>query len=334
MRTPTYISPSAFMLYEKDPDEYILRHLVDHRPPRTPQELPASVGSAFDAWVKSCLHAQLFGPAADPKFEFSAIFEEQVEPHNRDRARLMGLRCFDSYVHTGAYDELLELMQDAKEDPQFEFTATGEVNGVPMVGKPDCRFVTKNDLHVILDWKVKGYCSKWGASPAKGYRIVRDGLDWPKPSRGTGKAHKLYKPIDFKGLEISETWMEECDKDWAVQLSIYGWLLGEPVGDENVVVCIDEIPCKSRLKDDPPQEPLLRIANHRARVSPQFQKDLSGRISNLWERIQSGWIFDDVSREISDARFKTIERRAVGLASDGSFEEDLFNEISRPGYRK
>ena len=332
MRTPQHISPSAFMLFEKDQDEYILRHLVDNRPPRMPQELPASVGSAFDAWVKSNLHAKLFGPGADPQFEFTAIFESQVEAHNRDRALQMGLRCFDSYVHTGAYDELLVLMEDAASDPQFEFTATGTVMGVPMLGKPDCRFVTNSGIHVILDWKVKGYCSKWGASPAKGYRIVRDGLDWTKPSRGAGKAHKIYKPIDFNGLEISETPMEDCDKDWATQLSIYGWLLGEPVGAENVVICIDEIPCKSRQDDNLP--PLLRIANHRARVSPDFQFDLSKRIADMWQRITSGWFFTDVSREENDAMLVAINRRAEGLSSDGSFEEDLFNEISRPGYRR
>jgi hypothetical protein len=320
------------MLWEKDQREYILRHLVDNRPARTKQELPASVGSSFDAWVKSNLHAELFGPGADPQFEFTAIFEEQVESHNRDRARDMGLRCFDSYVHTGAYDELLALMKNAKEDPQFEFTATGAVLGVPMIGKPDCRFVTESGVHVILDWKVKGYCSKWGASPAKGYRIVRDGLDWPKPSRGAGKAHKLYDPIDLEGLEISKTPMEQCDKDWAVQLSIYGWLLGEAVGDENVVICIDEIPCKSR--QDKGLDPLLRIANHRARVSPEFQFDIAGRICELWKRITTGHIFTDVDRETSDAKFTTIERAATALASDGSYEEDLFNELSRAGYRR
>lgn len=332
MRTPTYISPSAFMLWEKDPNEYALRHLVDNRPPRTPQELPASVGSSFDAWVKSNLHAKLFGPGANPQFEFSAIFETQVEPHNRDRARLMGLRCFDSYVHSGAYDDLLVMMENAKEDPQFEFSATGEINGVPMVGKPDCRFVTEHGLHIILDWKVKGYCSKYGASPAKGYRIVRDGLDWPKPSRNNGKAHKLYKPIDFKGMEISETPMETCDKDWAVQLSIYGWLLGEKIGDEHVVICIDELPCKSR--QDKGLEPLIRVANHRARVSPEFQVDLSNRISDLWNRITTGHIFTDVDKETSEKRFAALQRGAIALASDGSFEEDLFNEVSRPGYRR
>ncbi len=334
MRIPRYISPSAFMLWQKDQEEYILRHLVDKRPPRTPQELPASVGSSFDAWVKSNLHAKLFGSGADPQFEFSAIFESQVESHNRDRAREMGLRCFDNYVHTGSYDELLELMLGAKEEPEFEFTATGDVNGVPMVGKPDCRFITRYGLHVILDWKVKSYCSRWSASPAKGYRLCRDGLGWPKPSRSNGKSHKLYRPVVFNGLEISETPMEDCDKDWATQLSIYGWLLGEEVGADDVVLCIDELPCKSRQKNDPPQPPLLRVANHRAKVSREFQLALFAGIEDLWNRIKTGHIFPEDEREVSNARMAIMDRRATSLASDGSFEEDLFNEVARPGYRK
>jgi len=332
MRKPKHISPSAFMLWAKDEDEYVLRHLVTNRPPRTDQVLAASVGSSFDAWTKSNLHAALFGAGADPKFEFAAIFEEQVEPHNRDEARLMGLHCFDNYVATGAYDELLELMQNAQSEPKFEFLCSGDVDGVPLLGYPDCQFVTASGLHVILDWKVRNYCSKYSASPIKNHRICRDGLDWPKPSRSNGKAHKNYKPMDFHGLEINEGYMELADKEWATQLSIYGWLLGEEPGDENVVVCIDELVSKSRKPDN--DTPLLRVANHRARVSRDFQLQLLKNIKTLWGRIQSGHVYGNLPREESDQKFQEIEKKAVGLASDGSDLENWFSQLSRAGYRK
>lgn len=335
MRKPKAISPSAFMLWEKDPKEYALRHLVDHRPPRTAQELPASVGSSFDAWVKSALHAALFGPGHDPKYAFEALFESQVEAHNRDPAHAYGLRCFDNYVHTGAYDELLELMQGAKEAPQFEFDAAAVVQGVPISGKPDCRFVHETGVHFILDWKVKGYCSKWGASPSKNYRLCRDGLEWPKPSRSHGKSHKGYKPVDFHGVEINEHHMETGNSEWAIQLGMYGWMMGEEVGDEAVVVAIDEIVSKSRQKEDPPQPPLLRIANHRCRIGKEFQEDVMRRIRHLWDAIDSGWILQDMSREDSDAWFASVETKAVGLqVEDDDPNADFYSSVARLGYRK
>lgn len=332
MRIPKHISPSAYMLWAKNEEEYVLRHLCTNRPPYQPQVLAASVGSSFDAWTKSNLHAALFGPGADPKFEFAAIFEDQVEEHNRDEARLMGLHCFDNYVATGAYDELLALMLKAQSEPKFEFLCSGEVGGVPLLGYPDCQFVTEHGLHVILDWKVRNYCSKYSASPIKSYRLCRDGLDWPKPSRSNGKPHKNYKPIMHNGLEINETYMEVADKEWATQLSIYGWLLGETPGDEDVVVCIDELVSKSRKPDN--DIPLLRVANHRARVSRDFQLTLLNNIQMLWKRIQTGHIFGGVSREESDRKFATIEKKAIGLASDGSELEDWFSNLARTGYRK
>ncbi len=350
MRIPKALSPSAFMLWEKDAIEYVLRHLVDNRPPRTPQALPASVGSAFDACVKSNLYSAIFGASTDPRFEFDALFCEQVEEHNRDEARVMGLHVFDNYVETGSYNELLVLMADAKEAPAFEFSQGNVVNNVPLFGKPDCRFVNVNGIHIILDWKVRGYCSKYGASPMKGYALCRDGLDWTKrnltkkqlekqangeevvgkTSRSHYNEHAKYLAMDFNGLTINQGFLESCDEEWATQLSIYGWLMGEKVGDENVVVCIDEIVGKFMGEGE---RPLLRVANHKARVSSRFQTKLFNRIRRLWDAITSGYVFQDMSRSDSDATFEMLQKRANGMASDGSEEEDWFSQMGRPAYR-
>ena len=85
-----------------------------------------SVGGSFDAYAKSALHEQLFGKGAAPQFEFQTIFENQVEPHNRDFAIEAGKYIFDCYVLTGAFEELLAMLEKSKEPPRFEFEVRGD----------------------------------------------------------------------------------------------------------------------------------------------------------------------------------------------------------------
>jgi hypothetical protein len=66
-----------------------------------------SIGSSFDAYAKSWLHENLFGKGNDPRFEFQALFEAQVEPHNRDWALQNGQYVFEQYKQSGALSDLL-----------------------------------------------------------------------------------------------------------------------------------------------------------------------------------------------------------------------------------
>jgi hypothetical protein len=230
MRTPKTLSYSALCLFERDPDEYYIKYLADHPAPRLPQEQPAAVGSSFDAYVKSMLNWHLYGQAMSPQFEFPAIFESQVESQNRDFALKAGKHVFKAYKRCGAYNDLLTLLQRSIEPPRFEFTVNGTVSGVPFTGKPDVRFVLdlgQGCIPCIFDFKVRGYCSKYGASPSKGYATCLDGFESAKPSRSQGKEHAMYKAMDFRGLTINSGYMEFCNSEYADQLCIYGWLLGE-----------------------------------------------------------------------------------------------------------
>lgn len=348
MRTPKFLSYSSLSLWEKDKEEFYLRNLADTRAPRLPQENFMAVGSGFDAYAKSALHAAIFGPGTDPEFEFEAIFEQQVEPHNRDWCREHGKYIFDCYVHTGSYDELLQLLLKAIEPPKFESKVEGLLGGkVPFMGKPDLRFLVQFDgcdvLRIVLDWKVKGYCSKYGASPSKGYALCRDGYDAVKlgidktkacpegkQSRSHGKEHELYLPYNHRGLLINAGYMETCNSEYADQTSLYGWLLGETPGDENVVTWIDEIVAKYMGEG---VKPLLRVANHRARVKGEYQKQLLNRCIECWNAISTRHIFGDLNRADSDARCQMLEQMSVGLQSDGSPEDQWFNEVSRKGFR-
>ena len=141
MRVPKSISPSALASFEKDKEEYYFKYICENRPPRTAQSQAASVGSAFDAVVKANLIHDIYG---DPLSEtFMMLFETQVEPQNRDFAIGAGHHVMDNYEYCGAYAELLTLMDECEVDPKFEFDADIDVEGIPIIGKPDCRFVHK-----------------------------------------------------------------------------------------------------------------------------------------------------------------------------------------------
>jgi len=315
------ISPSALATFEKDRDEYYLKYLSEPKPERSPQSEPASVGSAFDARVKANLMADLLGVHCGETHD--ALFESQVEPHNRDFALNAGLHCFNSYLHCGAYRDLATMMEDAQEEPQFEFNADVTIDGIPLFGKPDARFVDANGNHIVLDWKVNGYCGKANTSPAKGYALCRDGLGYPKPSRSHGKSHKLYKPRDHNGVEINDFNLEHISIDWADQLTMYGWMMGETPGDE-IIVCIDQITGKGIEGSNP----ALRIANHRATVSKDYQLNLVKRLKDMWGRVQSGQIFEGSAEKCAEI-CRRLDNVAVAVQSDGTAQGDFLAQCFR-----
>ena len=330
MRIPKSLSYSSMVLWETNPEEFFLRYLAEHAAPRLPQEPPMAVGSSFDARVKSALYAALFGAGSNPKFEFEAIFESQVEEQCRDFARTAGQVVFDAYKLCGAYDELLTLLQKSVEAPRFEFKVDGIIASVPFTGKPDCRFgleLGRGLIHCILDWKVRGYCSKYATSPSKGYMLCRDGYKSDKPSRSHNTQHTNYMAYDHRGLTINVGYMEYCNSDYADQLCLYGWLLGEIPGDENLVGMIEEIVAK------PATPPTLRIANHRARIKADYQQKLQGRVVHCWTAITTGDIFPDLTHEENISRCEVLEETALSLGKTAGPYDDWFNAVSRPTLR-
>jgi hypothetical protein len=332
MRLPTYLSYSSLSLFESDPPEFYIKYLADNRPARQPQTGPMCVGSAFDAYVKSALHEALYGKGADPVYELQTLFEDQVEPQNRDFAWAAGEHVFESYKTSGAYGELLELLKKSVEAPRFECKLTGDIDGAPFLGKPDCRFVLdlgSGRISIVLDWKVKGFCGKHAASPTKGYALCRDGFHG-KRSRSHGKSHDMYMAFDFRGMEINRDYMENNARDYADQCSIYGWLLGEPIGSEESIVWIDEIVSKPTGNALEGEYPTLRVSNFRSRVKPEYQRQLVERITNCWQAVTSGHIFQEMTKEENDEYIEMLDQMATGLASDGSPEEDWYSEATRP----
>ncbi len=306
MRKPLALSPSSLKLWRMNREQFYIEKLCENRPAKTPQTKPQGVGSGFDARVKSALYAALFGQQHDPAYSFEALFEKQVEPHLRDWVREQTAHAFEAYLLSIAYDDLLVLLQQSSETPRFEFEVTRTIDGVPLLGKPDCRFVL--GVPVILDWKVCGYMSN--ASPSQGYVLCRDGYLF-EHSRSHNSMHKLCVPEDYRGIRINRTPFEQFNAEYAQQLAIYGWLMGETPGCSNFVAAIDELACKSTS-----DKPSIRVAQHRARIGSFFQRRLLDIAKHCWQCIESGHVFSELSREDSDSRCATLDAAARSMPSD------------------
>lgn len=142
MKKIAYLSPTSIALFYKDVREFYLNYLSDNRPERFPQTRPMSIGSAFDAYVKSYLHEALFGKGKDPAYAFEALFEKQVEAHNRDWALTAGRFAFECYKLSGALADMMIELNKATNAPRFEFELRGTVTSP----------LTYNDGKITSDW--------------------------------------------------------------------------------------------------------------------------------------------------------------------------------------
>lgn len=338
MRTPEYLSPSSLKCAEDDQEEFYFRYLAETRIPKIPQTQPMSVGSAFDAYVKSYLHHALFGEnhKDSNKFQLQSLFESQVESHNRDWALVAGRYVFWCYKESGALSDLMLELNGAVDDPSFEFEVKGEVKGyregvtmdvegMVLLGKPDIRFVNREGLHCIFDWKVNGYCGKANTSPKPGYVRCRE---WTPAGWAQRGCHKDAFPQVYRGILTNpHKYLETVDRDWATQNCTYGWLLGEAVGAE-FLSGIDQV-CGNGTKSTPESFPVLRIASHRCRVSESFQFETLARFQNLWKRIRSGHFFQDLSKGESDAKCQELDRRAWLIVHGEGTDQDWALNIAR-----
>lgn len=301
MRVPEYLSPTSIKLFHQDREQFYFRYLIEERQPQEPQNHHMAIGSAFDAFAKSYLHEAFYGKNADPRYAFDSLFQDQVEPHCRDLALKDGKHVFEEYRKAGCFAAMLLELSKGVGLPRFEFKIHDTINGVPLLGKPDIFFINEQGARVIYDWKLNGYYSSRLKSPMKGYVKLMPG----------DKMHRDCSLLIVNGIMINVgMFLEDGQKDWADQLSIYSWLLGEPVGSEQMIVGIDQI-CGPKDK--------LRFATHRLRISSDHQFDLMMLIQDAWKRITENHIFDDLTLEQSQERCELLSKNVY----DEDFEACL-----------
>jgi len=326
VRDIDYLSPTAVMLFMNEGAEsYYARYLSDERPPRDPQSKPMAAGSAFDAYAKSYLYEGLFG-TNNPKFEFKALFEAQVETHNRDWALLAGKYAFECYKKSGALSDLMLILESAQGEPKFETEIRGVVNGqresdslgvcdMVLLGKPDLEFVLHSGVEIVFDWKLNGFCSNSAKSPQPGYIKIRDTIQ-ETSSRNVNGSHPDCVIKTHKGVRINgATTLEKVEKKWATQLAMYAWILGRPIGGD-FIVAVDQLVGKPSGFE----YPWLRVAEHRLLISESFQKAVFATAWDIWRRVKTKHFFPEMTFEESKARTDVLDKR--GLAFKGETEND------------
>lgn len=301
MRIPKYLSHSALKKFEDKREEYFLSYIADDRPPRLPQTQPMSVGSAFDAFVKSYMYKEVFG-RVDEKFDFTKLFESQVEEQNRDWALKAGAHVFAAYKKSGSCADLLLEMERSTTDPVFELglETTLEHNGhsVPVKGYPDLRYTSRTGRWVIRDWKVNGYCGNSSTSPKAGFVVIRDGWDPTLgASRGANKPHKNAELEVIDGIRLNVAMhIHQVNPTWADQLCMYAWMLGVPVG-EHFIAGIEQ--CVA--KPNGTMFPDLRFARFQSLADKDEQLRLWDRLVHCWLSVQSGYIFNGIATDRADS---------------------------------
>ena len=321
MKTLKYLSPTSFQMFNQDLEQFYLQYLSDCPPPRPPQTRPMSIGSSFDAYCKSYIHESLYGKGHKDsnKFQFDTIFSTQVEESNRDWARVHGKYAFDQYTASGSLADLMIYLESASSS-RLEFEISGIVSGtsgVPLLGRPDANIVTKDGAHIVLDWKVNGYCSRATACP--GYIQMKEAHGHGSTVHGStvhGKHKNAYIAFE-NGIKYNAAQtLDVVNPQWAAQLCIYSWLLGEPVGGD-YLVAIDQLACSPGS----PGFPNIKIAQHRCKVSTSYQHKLFASLLECWDICNSGWIFREISREESIERCKILDNMSLIVGDDNWFSD-------------
>lgn len=316
LRTPKYLSPSSLGCFEReDQDEFFYRYICpkDIRPEKEPQTDPMSVGSAFDALVKSELYQDYYGrgQAEQDGYTRCNLIRQQCEEHTLPLSLEIACDCFDQYVECGAYHNLFSLMNQSPQRPRMEFDLTATIGGVPLLGKPDLHFHTVGGCHIITDWKVSGSCSAHGVSPQQGFQLA---LSTSAKARGVGQPHKKYVPASQCGVSVNGVPMNETTDYWADQLTTYAWALGEEIGSENFVARIEQLACRPCPKTDDSGRLRIKCVTHQATVAPDYQRALIERYQRCWHHVTTGHYFPNLSRADSDQRVNTLIRNAKNPA--------------------
>lgn len=255
---PSYLSPSALVVAEKQPNTFYLSRLVKDRMQREPQNVAAAVGSAFDYYIKM----KLFNDKFPEKAHMLNDLKEGIETHI-DEAFTWGKKAYDVYTKLA-----FKIEEFSGVEKRLSITLCIKGVNVPLTGYLDATayysLTPEFIIDIPFDWKMSGYMSKDAMSPHPGYF-------WSAINGFMLKgSHKDYT----KNISI-----ENIYEPWATQLTTYGWLMGiKPLTEFPVRV---DMICFGVGKK-------MTIAKYCGWATKSFQMKLLERYHKVWTSIMDG----------------------------------------------
>ena len=208
-------------------------------------------GTVFDAYVKCAL---------DRRINLERLINNlnAEDPVMEQQALDVGHRLFLLYQDSGMLGALEEegvaMVEIEKE------VVLG--NGVPIYGKPDAVMTDGR----ILDWKVNGVGSKYGASPKQGYiRRVQ---------------HNAKGFLSKEAHAKADQPLESLYRPWALQTTVYALLLGHKIGK----------PLRAGIEQIAVRGNTVNFSSFRNSISPEFQREVEERYNEIWDTLQEDMI--------------------------------------------
>lgn len=260
-----YLSPSSLKEWQLCPHKFYLKRMSEFKnrlkeKTKYEQGLPAAVGTALDAFVKDHLSNNVF---MDGKFDLNYNLAKQITYKGKAPMSQVidaGKALFEVYRETGALDMALD---DGLCEVELESVIP--MGNAMVMSKLDA----KTNQEIPFDWKVRGYASS-PKSPTPGWtRCWKKGKLLPK-------AHKR-----------SEDYFELINRDWAQQLTIYGFSLGHQPGDP-LYVFFDEFSMRQNVNVPVVNIDTVVVTQIRSRVSADFQKRVFADLQLAWGETQTG----------------------------------------------
>ena len=250
-----YLSHSSMMTYRLCPHKFYLTKLSPYKKQikREEQNLPGAVGSAFDAYCKAFIQ----GEGKELKNISEYLRETVTNPKHFDRACDDGLKLFEIYRDTG----LPYLLDEGLS--RVDVTVQEVIGDAMVLGKPDA--VVGEDMPI--DWKVRGYAS----SPKS-------------PTQGWVRCWKKGKLLD-KTHDRMDDYFEDINEYWAQQVTIYAFLLGQPIGERDIWVGFDELSLRQNVNQPIVNHNTVTVSQIRSKVSVDYQNKVFKRIQDIWNTI-------------------------------------------------
>lgn len=279
-----YISSSSLALWEKSPEEWVMKYVVGIKQSQT---LPMAVGTVFDAMIKAKFEALFCGGLGEDDYEKYLLSSLQIYGEERETAILAGRETYVRYLKSGNYDTLVRCIRAG----QWAVELVGNIT-VKLPFGPNGEMVNVNlrpdmILHklasdgtckgIVQDWKVNGFMAGAGASVHGGW-AERCSIPPDKKAVNRGRAELL---LPFEGINYNVSDMELMKEEWAIQLGLYG--LGWGWEKCEWLAWIEQIawgPQNPNLADRP-----MRVGSHRYKLSETFKSKLRTRVWKMWEAI-------------------------------------------------